>query len=143
MGAMAVFSTRVMDHIGQAVRADPTREACGVLLGGDDVVTDVLIADNVADNPATAFEIDPAVLVAAHRRARGGGPELLGWFHSHPRGDNRPSPTDAAMAAPDGRLWLIVGGAPDHAPALWRAVSDGPVQGRFEPVALHVTPHEA
>ncbi|WP_066480064.1 MULTISPECIES: Mov34/MPN/PAD-1 family protein [unclassified Sphingomonas] len=140
---MAVFSTRVIDHVARAARADPQVEICGLLLGRDDHVTEAVVARNVADDPAARFEIDPAMLIAAHRDARAGGPEVVGWFHSHPRGDNRPSATDAAMAQPDGRLWLILGGPPDHAPALWRAVRDGPVHGRFEPVALRTDPQAA
>jgi hypothetical protein len=46
-----------------------------------------------------------------------------------------PSPRDAASAAPDGMLWLIAAGGEVRA---WRAVEDGPVEGRFEAVALGV-----
>ena len=57
----------------------------------------------------------------------------MGYWHSHPSGDAMPSVTDAAMAAPDGKLWLIVGG--DTVTA-WRAVEQGVLHGRFEPVAI-------
>ena len=35
---------------------------------------------------------------------------MIGHYHSHPSGVAAPSPTDAACAAPDGTLWLIVAG---------------------------------
>ena len=34
---------------------------------------------------------------------------MLGYYHSHPTGDARPSATDQAQAAGDGRVWAIVG----------------------------------
>jgi proteasome lid subunit RPN8/RPN11 len=50
------------------------------------------------------------VLIAAARAARGGGPRVMGCYHSHPSGIAAPSSTDAAMAAHDGKLWAIVAG---------------------------------
>jgi len=112
--------------------ADPAREACGLLLGGEGGVEQALPAANVAADPARFFEVDPVVLLAAHRAARSGGPAILGCYHSHPHGPPSPSPRDAAAAAPDGWLWLILGMAGE---GMWRAVANGTVHGRFDPVA--------
>ncbi len=57
----------------------------------------------------------------------------LGYWHSHPSGDATPSVTDAAMAQPDGKLWLIVA---HEGEKLWRAEDSGPLHGRFMPVEL-------
>ncbi|MGB7373802.1 Mov34/MPN/PAD-1 family protein [Pontixanthobacter sp.] len=83
-------------------------ECCGLLLGRGNAVTRAEPARNVHPNPQTHFEIDPAALIAAHKAAREGGDALLGYYHSHPNGLARPSPTDAAMAAGDGTVWAIV-----------------------------------
>jgi desampylase len=107
-------------------------EGCGLLFGGDDFISGWNGAANVADAPEQRFEIDPATLFAALREARAGGRRLAGYWHSHPSGDAMPSATDAAMAAPDGKLWLIVG----EGVLAWRAVERGAVHGRFDPVAL-------
>ena len=88
-------------------RDERPREACGLLLGRDSFVERAAPAANVAADPLTRFEIDPAALFAARRAERGGGLALLGYYHSHPGGDPCPSATDARMAAPDGRLWII------------------------------------
>jgi proteasome lid subunit RPN8/RPN11 len=61
-------------------------ECCGLLLGLGDVVEKVELTANVAINPQIAFEIDPAALIAAEKRARQGGRQILGYFHSHPVG---------------------------------------------------------
>ena len=84
---------------------------------------------NIAPDPARHFEIDPAALFAAHRAERNGGPELLGYYHSHPAGHPVPSATDCEHASGDDRVWAIIAGGEV---AFWR---DGP--GGF--VALEVT----
>lgn len=127
------ISTAALAAIEAAAAADPAREVCGLLLGHGDRIERAQPCANVAASPADRFQIDPAALIAAHRAARAGGPAIVGHYHSHPRGSNRPSARDAAQAAADGAVWLIVGAA---GIAAWRAVADGSVAGRFEPVAL-------
>lgn len=105
-------------------------EACGLLLGRGHHIDTAIPTTNVAPDPARHFEIDPGALLTAHKAARGDGPQLLGYFHSHPNGLARPSATDAASAAHDGRIWAIVanGGI-----TVWR---DGP--SGFEPLFYDV-----
>lgn len=116
----------------QIARAAAPLEACGLLFGGDGEISDFQAAENTAENPENHFEIDSAALFAAIRAERDGGRKLIGYWHSHPSGDARPSATDAAMAAPDGKLWLILAG---DAMTLWRAGAAG-----LEAVELEVSP---
>lgn len=102
-------------------RAAP-REACGLLLGTGAQIHTVTVTANVHPKPETHFEIDPAALIAAHRAAREGGPEVLGYWHSHPNGLARPSATDAAQASGDGKLWAIVASGEV---TLWRDTPSG------------------
>lgn len=105
-------------------------EQCGLLRGRGHRVLRADSAANIAAAPATTFEIDPGALIAAHRAARRrGGLELLGYYHTHPSGDAMPSETDAACAAPDGKLWLI---AAQREALLFRAVPSGAIHGRFD-----------
>lgn len=115
----------------EATRAAP-RECCGLLLGQGTRIERAVPAANVHPEPARAFEIDPAALIGAHRAARYGGPELLGYYHSHPNGRAAPSPTDRAAASGDGRIWAIVAAG---AVTWWRDGPDG-----FEPLATRVVP---
>ncbi|WP_120716292.1 Mov34/MPN/PAD-1 family protein [Tsuneonella amylolytica] len=85
------------------------REACGLLLGRAGTIETATLAANVHSNPDTHFEIDPQALVDAHRAARAGGPEVIGYWHSHPHGPPAPSATDRAHGTGDGRVWAIVG----------------------------------
>lgn len=109
-------------------------ECCGLLLGTDDEIERVELTANLSMEPANSFEIDPTALISAEKQARQGGLNIIGYFHSHPNGVAMPSKRDAAMAADDGRIWVIVAG--DEITA-WRPKreNDGaPVS--FEPVAI-------
>lgn len=85
-------------------------EACGLLLGRDATIREARPVANVHPAPETHFEIDPVALIAAHRTARKGGLQVLGYYHSHPTGDPAPSREDRAQASGDGRIWAIVAG---------------------------------
>ena len=126
------ISRSLLDALLDMGRASPEVEICGLLFGSGNGIEDAQRTDNVADDPASRFEIDPAALIAAHRRARAGGARIIGCFHSHPSGSAEPSLRDAADAPPDGALWLIL--AKDQA-MLWRTGTGG-LHGRFAPVAL-------
>lgn len=115
----------------EAAEAVP-REACGLLFGSEDVIDAAEVAENVAENPEYRFELDPGALFAALRAERAGGRKIVGYWHSHPSGDVRPSASDAAMAAADGKLWVIAGG--DEV-MCWRSGASG-IHGRFERVEL-------
>jgi predicted GIY-YIG superfamily endonuclease/proteasome lid subunit RPN8/RPN11 len=97
-------------------------EACGLLLGQGSRVERVKTARNVHPDPQTHFEIDPQALIDAHRAARQGGPDVIGYYHSHPTGLPEPSATDRAEASGDGRVWAITaaGGV-----TFWRDDEDG------------------
>jgi proteasome lid subunit RPN8/RPN11 len=111
----------LLDRLLAEADAEPAREVCGLLFGGDSHIGAAQRTANVADDPARTFEIDPAALFAALRAERGGGPRLIGHYHSHPNGRPEPSPRDLAAAEP-GRLWLIIGG---NMARLWRAAPGG------------------
>jgi proteasome lid subunit RPN8/RPN11 len=133
MGMRVEISSELRDRILAETSAAPRVEICGLLLGRGAQVTAIASCRNVALDPTRRFEIDPAALLAAHRHARVGGPDVVGHYHSHPSGLAEPSPRDAADAAMDGAIWIVAAG--DRLTA-WRAVADGPLYGRFEPLDL-------
>jgi desampylase len=104
-------------------------ECCGLLLGDGNGVSELRLTQNVAADPLSHFEIDPAALILAEREARQGGSTILGYFHSHPNGLERPSERDASDANADGRVWLIVAKGRITA---WEPRADVPGKTRFE-----------
>ena len=133
MGESLRISSDVLDRIAAGAAAHASVEVCGLLFGDPTHVTGAQPCRNVAEDPATRFEIDPTALLAAHRSARGGGPAVIGCYHSHPTGRAEPSPRDAADAAPDGSIWLI---AASGSITAWRATPNGALYGRFDPFML-------
>ncbi len=125
------IASDVIETLRGHARAALPEEACGLLLGAPGQVTRAVAARNVAPHPQRGFEIDPATLLRVHREARGGGARVVGHYHTHPGGNAEPSRTDAARAAEDGQLWVIVAG---DAVTGWTMTGDG-----FAPVELVAT----
>jgi len=115
--------------IAESAKAAP-EECCGLLLGEGALIAEAMPAQNVAEDRLTRFEIDPMALLAAHKAARAGGAQVLGYYHSHPKGHPVPSATDCEHASGDARLWAIVAG---DKVAFWR---DG--EGGFEAAEVSV-----
>ena len=125
---MGLLVTRdVLDLLrDEAIAASPA-ECCGILLGTGNQITAALPAANIHRQPATHFEIDPQALIDAHRAARADGPQVLGYYHSHPQGPAHPSATDREEAAHDGLLWAIIapGDLAEHDVSFWRDDESG------------------
>jgi len=129
------ISRACLEQIVGAARANPEQEICGLLLGHGYDILAVQPAVNISDIPEKRFEIDPAVLIRAHKGARSGGPSVLGHYHSHPNGSTEPSTCDAEMAIDQGALWLIC--TPDGQHQLWRAGREG-LHGCFAKMDMDV-----
>jgi proteasome lid subunit RPN8/RPN11 len=111
------------DLFAHAREGDP-EEVCGVLAGrrdpaGEDVVTASRRVANVADTPGTRYELDPAEQMVTMDELEEAGDEVVGFYHSHPRGPAGPSATDARLATWPDYLYCIVS-LPDGSVGAWR-----------------------
>lgn len=126
MGMVLEVTSAVIDTLVAETALALPRECCGLLLGEGDAararIARAVPSPNVAAEPERGFEIDPRVLIDAHRAAREGRAQIVGYYHSHPAGSGEPSATDRAMAAGDGRVWAIVA---QGAVGFWRDGADG------------------
>jgi desampylase len=93
-----------------------------LLAGLHGVITDAFPAENVAVDPAKHYEIAPKEIIGLMRRFRASGVEFLGIYHSHPRGENKPSARDIELAYYSEEVYLIISPQPD-APKPVRAFS--------------------
>ncbi|MFA6219272.1 MAG: M67 family metallopeptidase [Erythrobacter sp.] len=118
---MDVIQAVIDALLAEAADAHPL-ECCGLLFGQGDRIDAMRRARNVHPTPHSHFEIDPQALVDAHRSARSGGPQVVGYYHSHPNGWAEPSATDRAMAAGDAMIWAIVAAG---RVAFWRSGDAG------------------
>ena len=104
------LASSVEHSLAAALSHSPESEVCGLFLGrrsGDTYMVELLWpARNLSPTPRSAFVVDPGAVVAAHDAAAARGLEVLGAWHSHPRGDLAPSARDCAEAWP-AQLMLI------------------------------------
>jgi len=117
-------------------RQGTPEEVVGVLAGtrGEEVSTveRSFRADNAADTPGTRYEIAPAEELELLERVDAEGLEVVGFYHSHPRGPLEPSEVDARRAAWPGCSYLVVSlGQRPPAVGSWRWTGD---RFREEPV---------
>lgn len=91
----------------------------------------------MAADPTRNYELAPKEIVRLMREFRAQGLEFLGIYHSHPNGDNVPSPRDIELAYYSEAIYFIVSPQP-YATTPVRAFSirDGQVtELRIETVA--------
>ncbi len=83
----------------QAMRRHVSRraplEACGLLAGKNDRVESTLGVQNAERSPVR-FRMDPMAQWRAFQHFEAAGLDLVGIYHSHPNGPDRPSPRDVA-----------------------------------------------
>ena len=128
----------VLEAIVAHARRESPRECCGLLVGDSHQAIEAVAVTNVAEEPLRQYEVSPVEHLAQIKRCRerssSGAPlDVIGAYHSHPRSQARPSPTDLERACQD-FLFVIAGPVSEAA--------DVPVRGyrlsgtQFEEVDL-------
>jgi proteasome lid subunit RPN8/RPN11 len=97
----------VLDAITDHARRDAPKECCGLLVGTVQRIDESVPMTNRAAG-ATRFQVDPGEHIALNRRLRGSGRQVVGVYHSHPRGPAEPSPVDVREAHYPEFVYVIV-----------------------------------
>jgi len=106
--AVEVAPHVVRDVLDHALATVPD-ECCGILIGPDpDHITRSVRTENVHPEPRTRYEVDPAAIAAAMEDAVKADGDVVGFYHSHPRGWPRFSAEDEARATWEGGLYVLV-----------------------------------
>ncbi|MHB8410311.1 MAG: M67 family metallopeptidase [Candidatus Acidiferrales bacterium] len=125
MTAAVRVRREIISRMREEVRVKPEQECCGMLAGRDGIITRILPARNALDS-ATAYEIAPEELFRLMRQIRADDLEMMGIYHSHPRGENRPSSRDIECAYYPGTAYFIVSPLADAAqPVRAFSIRDG------------------
>jgi len=96
------ISEPLLQQIHRHLEQGYPHEACGVLLGHEATVTEVVSADNSrTDSAHNRYLIDPLVYMKIERNADKRGLAVLGIYHSHPDCPARPSQFDLDHAWPN------------------------------------------
>ncbi len=129
----------VATAIAAHARRESPRECCGLLVGTAREVWEAVATANVAVAPRRVYQVSPADHFALIRRCRDSpsrgseSAEIIGVYHSHPRGAPVLSSTDRREAFAD-FLYVIAGPVDGSAPLALRGYRL--VGGEFEEVAL-------
>jgi Predicted metal-dependent protease of the PAD1/JAB1 superfamily len=119
----------VRDDLVAHAREGASDEVCGVLAGTHggggaqgDASTAVTSAraTNAAAHPRSRYELDPAEQLELMRGLEADGDEVVGFYHSHPRGPPAPSDVDAREATWEGYSYVIVSLDRDPDVRSWR-----------------------
>jgi proteasome lid subunit RPN8/RPN11 len=97
----------ILKEILLHARSEPEIECCGLLAGRDAAIAAIFPAKNALGS-ATAYEIAPRELFRLFRTMREQGLTHMGLYHSHPRGENVPSPRDIEQAFYPDQVYFIV-----------------------------------
>lgn len=92
------INPKLMSEMVAYCRSSRPDEACGILAGRDSVVYRVILIENVSDNPQVHYTMSPIEFLKALKRVDTEGLELIATFHSHPKSNPIPSPTDKREA---------------------------------------------
>lgn len=107
MNTVQIPRTVVNEILHQAQSHDEL-EVCGLLGGRGGKINACYPIDNVSEDPAHLFRMDPKEQIDAMRQMRENGEDLIAIYHSHPHSPARPSATDLKQAAYPEALYLIV-----------------------------------
>jgi proteasome lid subunit RPN8/RPN11 len=96
-----IVSDDVALHIRSHGQEMYPNECCGALIGTDNVVAECFSLPNTTEEgPRQRFLVKPDDYRAAERRATQCGHDLIGFYHSHPDHQARPSQYDLDHAWP-------------------------------------------
>lgn len=121
-----VIPESVREEVVAHAREGAPEEVCGLLAGtrGEDEsqVEERYPAENVAETPRTRYEVGPQEQLALMEDIEESGQEVVGFYHSHPKGPAEPSVTDTAQATWPDRSYVIVslGGSEGASVGSWR-----------------------
>ncbi len=96
-------------EIVQHARRDAPREACGLIAGKANIAQRIIPLPNAASDPEKRYLIDPSAYIKTLTALEKEGLSLVGFYHSHPKGDPIPSPTDIREAAYPDAVYVIAG----------------------------------
>ncbi len=124
---------RVAEQIKTAAKEAAPEEACGVLIGKGILISGAIPVPNAAAFPERAYVLDPPSLLKAINHAQTTDQELLGFYHSHPKHDPRPSSLDIREWNYPDLLMIIISLTADKI-AAWRVngVEVTPIELTFD-----------
>ncbi|EDY86272.1 metal-dependent protease of the PAD1/JAB1 superfamily [gamma proteobacterium HTCC5015] len=95
-------------HLMSLAQRSPDAEICGLIGMQDGELSTCYPIDNIADNPAEAFLMDPEQQAAAMRSIKDKNESLFAIYHSHPSSPPVPSERDLREVSVNDAYYLII-----------------------------------
>ncbi len=123
------------EEIVAYARKEQPNECCGVILGHGGIAERIIPIRNLAKEPKYNYHMDDQSLIKVLYQAEREQLEVVGFYHSHPRTDPIPSPTDTKLANYPDVAYVIAGLKHGEAHlAAWSIV-----RGQVKPIKLVVS----
>ncbi len=103
MNHRITIPNQLADQIRSDCQLRYPEEACGLLLGDEQSVHEIIICENAwssAKDRDHRFTIDPLVMLKAEQNASANKMRIIGTYHSHPDHEAVPSKYDLEVAWP-------------------------------------------
>ena len=97
----------LLDH----TRKEEPNESCAILYGNKNIVKEIWLTKNIDSSPVE-FTISPEQTLEMYQKCDELNLEVIGIFHSHPKGEAYPSNTDKKFMKinQDEYVWIIYSG---------------------------------
>jgi proteasome lid subunit RPN8/RPN11 len=120
---LLVDASMVEALLAHAMEASPL-EACGVMAGVEEDegtrLKEAYRVTNAHPEPDMNYTLDPEEHLDVLHAIDDAGLELIGYYHSHPRGPDGPSAIDAARSPWPGVSYVVVSLAREGSITAWR-----------------------
>jgi proteasome lid subunit RPN8/RPN11 len=144
-----VFPRELQDQLIQHAQEGAPDEVCGILAGRDQTVERIYRVRNMAEeidadsgvfrDRATGvaaagqrrvhYYMDPKDQLHVYNEIDELGLDPVGYYHSHPQSEARPSSTDIRLATDTTTFYILISLTDNTAPAVraWRILKDDPM----------------
>jgi len=99
----------LLDHTND----EEPNESCAILYGNkineENVVKEIWLTENIESSPIE-FTLSPEQNLEMHKKCKELNLEIIGIFHSHPKGEAYPSNTDKKFMQINPYVWVIYSG---------------------------------
>jgi proteasome lid subunit RPN8/RPN11 len=105
---MIEIRQRIINNIKNHALKDAPKEACGILVGKNSKVEEIYECKNSSESPETNYVIAPSDLLTTLEDLEKESNDIIGFYHSHPTGPDKPSSIDIDRATWEDHSYVIV-----------------------------------
>lgn len=104
---MIIIPKKIYDKMVEHAISELPNEACGILAGKQNIVSEIYTMENIDKSPDSFF-MKPAEQLMVIRDLRRKKIDMISIYHSHPNSPARPSKKDIEMAFYEDVNYIII-----------------------------------